>query len=54
LSQKDKAVTRTAKKIMINTDIAKTILSDVEMEVLLNIVKKLENIHYFLEQKKVK
>lgn len=52
MPNKKKAITRTAHKVMINMPMAQTLLSDVEMEILNGIIKKLENIEYFLEQKR--
>jgi hypothetical protein len=37
--------------VIINIEAAATIISDVEIEVLLNIIKKIENIEYFMNQK---
>lgn len=51
MAKGNKAVSRTAKKIIINLEQARTLISDVEIEVLENIVKRIENIDYFLKQK---
>lgn len=45
------AVTRTAKKVIINLEEAAKYLSDTEMELLLSTIKKIENIEYFMKQK---
>jgi hypothetical protein len=45
------AISRTAKKIIINIEEAAKYLSDGELEMLLSTVKKIENIEYFMKQK---
>ena len=44
-------ISRTAKKVIINIEEAAKYISDVELELLLNIIKKIENIEDFMKKK---
>lgn len=45
------AISRTAKKVIINIEAASRLISDVELDILLGIIKKIENTEQFMKQR---